>query len=196
MRKLVGWFVLFSILTILLAFPACTPIREGDIEMQILTQDEMIISRISGRQKFSKLRKYLEKAPTMEDFAQAYHVEYFKSVKCSSDMPKSVKPRAFYTVMDTDKGLVCISFDEQQAYSCMWIIWFSDNVKSREMDALKVGMDISDVQEIDPSGNYSFGYISTSEVDRVSYHYFIDGNCYVICYDEDMHIIDILHHTL
>ena len=103
----------------------------------------------------------------------------------------------YYTVLQTDRGMLQIFWDETMQTPYYRNFHFSEDSDEENMEKIFVGMDVSTVMKLDPAGAYDFLYADWVHYPRVSYHYFRDGVCYRIQYSQfDYIVLEILRFTI
>lgn len=98
-----------------------------------------------------------------------------------------------YTVLlNTTEGYVLLWFDADEVYAYMKVIYFSDSQLETQLKNINIGTHLSTVQNIDPKGEYTFLYASSTQQSNVSYHYFKNGTYYKIFYDNSYKVTRIV----
>lgn len=98
----------------------------------------------------------------------------------------------YSVLLNTTEGYVLLGFDADEVYSYMKVIHFSDSQLETQLNNISIGTHLSTVQNIDPKGDYTFLYTSSTQQNNVSYHYFKNGTCYQIFYDDSCRVTRII----
>ena len=120
-----------------------------------------------------KLAALLDHQPTIQQMQAAIGNVAFKKLEA-----------IYYTVVKTKSQLLLISFDADGQYVNNRSITFSSAASKLQLEQIKVGDTLDAVMQADELGSYDFLYASWKNVPQISYHFFEDGSCFEVCYQD------------
>ncbi len=183
MKKVCVWMLL---VILLLPLESCQ--SEGVVEMeQIPLEAHFEANRVNL--SFREI----------DDLACRYNTQTILS-RLKVAQYKSLGNNAFgasscYTVVQGSDALCILWFDMDYCYTVRQIRYSKQYIEP-EISAIKCGTPWLDVKEMDPEGDYDYMYASWSEAAKLSFHYFESGNGYIITYDSEREVEEIIHFIL
>lgn len=175
----------YFLLTILFAIFLLTSCQKEEQHiLKEVNQDIIIYSQIDTVSNHEEVVSILNQNVNMFTFCETLNISQYKS---SGNM--------VYTVIKTTNGLFMVLFDSDGAHATIQQIEFSPIANKDRFANLKVGMTLEDARAADPDGRYDFLFHSSRNYPRISYHYFENGDCYSVRYEENV-IAEIAHFTL
>ena len=100
-----------------------------------------------------------------------------------------------YTVIKTSDSIYWVAFNADGSFAKNELIEFSSVDAQKSLEKVKAGDSLESVMRADDQGNYNFIYANWSEYPQISYHFFENGNCYMICYKNRI-VTDIYSFTI
>ena len=107
-----------------------------------------------------------------EEFCTLLDIEYYKQTS-------GIK----YTAVDTDNGSVLAIFSDDDKLIYFKVIRYSSDDDEKKISGLENGTCLTDIMKADPGGDYSFLLASWSGYPQFSFHYFVNGDCYIFHYE-------------
>lgn len=169
------------LLSIIFFFAACDT-RE-DI-MKEVSQDELLLDQFETEDDYTAIISFIKKNPDIATFCARYNVNKYKSFASG-----------YYTVLKVSDGYTMVLFDNTGENINVKKIKFSPMANKENLCDLSIGRMLSDVKQADPDGQYDFLLHSSKKYPQLSYHYFQDGTCFCVKYNEG-EIISITSFTL
>ena len=181
----------------------CGCMNQKKSPLKEVGQDVILYTSLTHSYDYEKLYRFLKKEPSLNDVCIKYHINCYKQAGNSK-----------YIVLKTTMGVVVVFFAEPNTeilqsidanaisenlpYETIniQIVLFSKDGNPEFFKNANIGIPLEDVQEADPSGDYPFLYHDWSGYPKYSYHYFENGNCYIVYYDEMNMVSDILFFTI
>lgn len=154
-------------------FSSCK--KEESYVMKEISQDEITYNQISTVYDHDEIVNLLNQQVNMFTICEKFNISQYKSVN-----------KMYYTIIKTSKGLFSIMFDTDGTKANISPITFSSINNKENIEKLKVGMTLKDVQTADPDGQYNFLYHNSANYPRISYHYFVNGDAFSIKYEADI----------
>lgn len=151
---------------------SCIPKNGEAYAMTEIDQNTILYTLNTKEYKFDELLLFFKSNRTMDEFYKEFKVENYKQI----DGMK-------YTVLQTDMGMVFVSFDIAGNYGSMKSFCFSNDLCQNDIENVQIGSQIESVENFDPNGDYTFKCVSWTEYPQISYHYFTNGMCYAIRYN-------------
>ena len=186
----------FVVISILFLLTACNQTKKDETNMDIngineatqTTSDSNEIIVYSDEQ----LSDIAELADTKDKLLEQYPTAYIRTVSIVQNDFPNAKPAVEVSYRGKTKVLR-LMFDGISG-SKISSHFYSTFCSKNEFDTLSIGQPLSDVQTIDPKGEYYFLYTGRNDVPRVSTHYTTDGFIISISYDKNNAIekIDIV----
>lgn len=177
MRKMLALIVLSLFL-----FTSCN--QKEQQELIKTSQNELIYTQLDSIYDHSDVVNTLMQADSLFDFCEIMDVKQYK-----------VLGEANYTVVQTTKGLFIIFSDKEGNYPTLRCIEFSSIRNKEKLANLTTDMSLDGVRSADPDGQYDFLYHNRSDYPQFSYHFFEDGDCFCIRYEQN-EIVAITRFTL
>ncbi len=163
---------LFFIFLLCVILSSC---KKGEkFVMKCVDQDVILISYTNQEYDYSSIVKELERSDNMESFCEEMNISQYKVI----DNMK-------YIVLNTGKGFYWVLFDENGQHATLRQVKVSPLDNLDKIEKLSIGMALEDVKDADPDGQFDFTYHSSNRYPKYSYHYFENGWCYYICYEDD-----------
>ncbi len=163
---------LLIILTIIMSLILISCSSEGG-NMILVEQNVDMLSLAKITHKYSKVVEALNLNTDIDNLDDLLGKQSYKKNEWG-----------YYTIVNTDEGLLMICFNSEKIYIGCMNITFSDDLIRADIADLSVGMSLDKVKTLDPKGSYPFLYSGWGGYPKVSYHYFRNGTVYIIQYDE------------
>ena len=174
-RRYIVIFLLFFLIS-------CT--ERGHYNLMEISQDTIMYNRIDKVHDLEEVLDFLKSESNMYDIFEKLDIKYYKALN-----------GMYYTVIKTDTNLCLLSFNNEKIYNSTSYVVFSSLKSKRSIEKLNVGDTLNDVLKSDPTGQYNFLLKSWDGVPHISCHYFEDGECFSIVYEDDI-IVSIQKFTI
>ncbi len=182
MRK----YICLVVISVLLLLSGCNQINKNETKMsngignttQITPEPDEIIT-YSDVQLSEIAELEIKKDALME----LYPTTYTRAVSIAQNGASDAAPAVELRYRGETKVLQ-LMFDDTSG-SKLYSRIYNANCLKNAFDTLEVGQLLSDVQAIDPEGEYLFLYTGRNDVPRVSTHYTTDGFVISITYNQD-----------
>lgn len=161
----------------------CT-IKEESTMLFLDENDNAFIYAVEAG-NYSDLVNLLAKGPNADQLNEQIGFTYIKE-----------SLYGYRTTVKTNAGYVVIYYYPDNRLMGYQSITLSDQSDLEAMFQLETGMNISEVRSIDPNANYNFLYSGSSQMHKISFHYFPDGNVFEIYYNEQLDIIGITNYII
>lgn len=160
--------------TFLLIFTSCAE------KKKILLSDPNtnICDLISIKYSFDDLMDIKLNFESIELLHEAYPIQCIKRI-----------PTGFKIMYVSDDEILILFFDQAGNKIFAEINHFA--TREITLQEIKNGQNVTEIQEIDPNGNFIFLYASTNDAPRESTHYTSNGYMYVVSYDENYNVISV-----
>ena len=139
--------------------------------LTVLEQSEVLLGKPQYQLTHKEVNDCLIKRGNLEVFCSKYGIQYYKRTKYYN-----------YLAVLTDVDPVLIVFNHRGVCFFYWNIRYSDNECEDKLADIGIGDSVENVRAIDPHGDYSIFYASSSDFPQISYHFFENGHCYEIEY--------------
>ena len=182
MRK----YICLVVISVLLLLPGCNQRNMDETKMsngignttQITPEPDEIITYSDVQ-----LSEIAESEMSKDQLVGQYPATYTRTVSIvQDDISNATSAVAVHYWGETK--VLQLMFDDNSGNKLSSRIYNANCLKSA-FEALAVGQPMSDVQTIDPEGDYVFLYTGRRDVPRVSTHYTTDGFLINITYNED-----------
>lgn len=157
---------------------------EVQVSLTQASQDTIIFSQLDTVYSHDKVLDALSDNDDLFAFCKSLGITQYKSANSIN-----------YTVLKTTNGMYLILADYNGAYVTMRQIIFSPDINRECVADLKAGMTLDNAKAADPDGQFDFLLHSSQNYPRISYHFFENGDCFSVKYEEDI-IADIAYFTL
>lgn len=170
-----------SVIVLVLFLICLSGCNKGGNLLSAIHDERSCIDIVKSTISFEQLKAVTASTPTIEEFNKAIPLECLREYDIMYRAP-----------IKTEKGWVLVVFDKDRKFVNMKEIHWSKKLdKSDFMEQLKVGLNLAEVQKLDPDGDYTFLYVSWTDYPQKSYHYSADGFEIIISYGNDNCITDI-----
>jgi len=176
-------FVSTGILIVLILI--CTMLYKNNTIKEV-PQERIVYNSLNEEYKYSEIIDYFidNEQVYMDPFMVDFNVKQYKSI----DDKK-------YIILNSDVGIITIWYDNKDQLINLKYANLSSEASNDFINAISIGDSLSHVSNLSPDGNYDFLYTSYTKNPEVSYHFFSDGKCYEIHYD-NLIITDIFEFTI
>lgn len=166
---------------------------KAQVRPALAGQEKIIYNEVQKEARFSDVAALCEeRSKDMVSFCRLFSVPYYKY---------SEESELWYTALNTEKGLALFvsnyetsaHADEKTSYA--FTIHFSQPENEAAIEAVQIGTGLDAVEKADPDGLYPLPDAAEGEP-KLSYHYFENGNCYKIKYDENGFVSGITEFTI
>ena len=130
-----------------------------------------------------QLTEIAELADTKDKLMEQYPTAYTRTVSIVQNNISNAKP-AVEVIYRGETKVLRLMFDSISG-SKISSHYYNTFCSRNEFDTLEIGQSLSDVQTIDPEGEYFFLYTGRNDVPQVSTHYTTDGFVITITYDKN-----------
>ena len=192
MKKRLGSVLVISFLLAAVMLTACA-CGKPQVRPALAGQEKIIYNEAKIEAKYSDVEGLSDLRSTdMVSFCRIFSVPYYKY---------SEKSGLWYTAVNTEKGLTLFvsnyetSAHAEEKISYAFPIHFSQPQNEAAMKTVRIGMSLDMVRNADPDGLYPLPDAAEGE-QKISYHYFENGNCRKIWYDENNIVSDITEFTI
>lgn len=131
-----------------------------------------------------QLSEIAELAVTKDELTEEYPTKYIQRISMVQNNISDVLELCYRG----ETKVLCLMFDSTSGNKIS-SHFYSALCLKQEFDTLAIGQLLSDVQMIDPKGEYLFLHTGRNDVPRVSTHYTTDGYVIRITYDVN-HVIE------
>lgn len=148
-------------------------------------QDVLLYTQVKGRVSEKKVAQLEAESADLNEFCNALNISQYKKTQDES-----------YVVIKTGKGLFLVMFDENGVCESRRGITFSKNDGAAFFASLQIGKTaLETVQAAEPDGQYDFLYAGWSGFPKYSFHFFENGDCFNLWYENDV-LTEIIHFTI
>lgn len=152
--------------------------------LQEIEQDTLIFNQITEKLLYDDVALAISQKVDMYTFCKMFDISQYKSVN-----------NIYYTVISTTDDQYLMLFDNNGLNPTMQQIKFSSLNNKESFSHIKVGMTLENAKVADPEGNYIFLFHSWKNYPQFSYHFFEDGECFYVRYEENT-VVEIINFTI
>lgn len=168
---------IFAFMILLCIFCSCSK-GGNNLELNISPQDKNLTELVSTTYSDSQLSEIVQFNGSINEIDVQYPIECVREI---SD--------AYRVSYFGDSSIAVIIFDN--AGNKILGNVYSALLQKADFDVLVHGQSLSDVQKMDPGGEYFFLYTGRNNIPKISTHYTKDGYLITIEYDDSNTISDI-----
>ena len=152
---------------------------------ELAGQDVLLYTQVKGRVPEKEVDRLEAESASLTEFCSALNIGYYKKTEDEA-----------YTVIRTGKGLFLVTFNADGVYESRREITFSKNDGASFGASLQTGTTtLKSVQDAEPDGQYDFLYAGWTDFPTYSVHFFKNGDCYWLWYEDDV-LSEIIHFTI
>lgn len=177
--------ILMGVCAIIVFAIFLTCIDKEEPVMLFLDENENAFNHAVEAGNYSDLVKLLSKNPDAYQLNEQIGFTYVKGTSYG-----------YRTTVKTNTGYVIIHFYSDNSLMSYQSIALSNQTALDEMLQLEVGMNVTEVRSIDPNANYNFLFSGSSQLSKISFHYFPDGNVFELYYNEHLELSEIRNYII
>lgn len=142
----------------------------------------------------AELSEISEFSGTKEDILSQYPTDYIQTIPIENIDNASDVQDSYQVIYRGETKILLYLFDASG--NKISSQFYNTQLAKKSFDSLSQGQTLSDVQIIDPNGEYLFLYTGRNDLPRVSSHYTTDGFIIIISYDNNNIITSIYVDTM
>ncbi len=175
---------IFAMVSLLVLCSLLITYGEREYSMELVDQNIILFKQCKNTYSYKEIKKLASQKLSLMEFGGSLGVQNYKYNNGN-----------YYIVIKTDEGFFILWFDSEKCYLSTDHIIFSDCSYYHSITSIKIGDDLDTVRTADKTGQFNFLYHSWSLYPKISYHYFKNGKCFVIMYDERNIVEDLWSFT-
>lgn len=179
--KLFTWRSLVDVvLILLLLLTFCSCARNGDDKMKYSISDtsrtlHTLITNTYTQEQLDEIEKI---SADFEVLNKKYPAQCVR------------KDETLYRVVyASENKLLILNYDMKGAIVLHKQV--SPKVEKKDLDQVKIGISVEDVQAIDETGEFYFLYTGNTDTPKISTHYTTDGYLFRIYYDDSWNVLGV-----
>lgn len=151
---------------------------ENEPQEMDCSPDESILELVSKRYSNSQLDEIAQSELTLDEMNEKYPIECVRKIET-----------AYRVAYLGNEKVAVIMFDGNGSKTVGKV--YGLNLKKADFDKLAIGQKLTDVQTIDPKGEYLFLQTGRNDAPKVSNHYTTDGYLVEVEYDEENTVVSV-----